>query len=78
MKKELSIFLGGLFVGLVLLGFVFVFSSPTPKVEISDKMKECIDKGGQFFIRDYSYRVDESDYKMTCFVPEHRLWQYDF
>ena len=76
MKKEnIQFGLYGLLIGLVLVGGIFAFFQPTPKIEQSEKMKECIKAGGQFSIRDWSLRDDGSDYRATCKIPEHYLWK---
>jgi len=69
--------LAGLSIGLVIIGGLFTFFQPTPKVEQSEKMKECINVGGQFSISDWSWKDDNTDYRMTCKIPEHNLWQYE-
>jgi len=77
MKERTNYFSAGLFIGLVIIGGIFTFYQPTPKVEQSEKMKECINVGGQFSISDWSWKDDGSDYRMTCKIPEHNLWQYE-
>lgn len=43
-------------------------------VTIDNKMRECIKKGGQFSILDYSLSDDGSDYRVSCDVPQKELF----
>jgi len=76
-KDEFQFLCAGFFVGFVLLGAIFFFTTPTPKVNQGEKMKECIEAGGEFAIRDWSWHDDGSDYRMTCDLPERELWRYE-
>ena len=73
-KENIQFGLAGLFVGLVIVGGIFVFFQPTPRIEQSEKMKECIKSGGEFRISDWSMKDDGSDYRATCEIPEHYIW----
>ena len=71
----------GLFIGLIGVGSVFIFFQPTPTapiIEIPEKMTECIEQGGQFSLRDWSWRNNNSEYKMRCVSPERELFFIDF
>lgn len=76
-KENMQFGLAGLFIGLVLVGSIFAFFQPTPKVEQSEKMKECINAGGEFKIMDWSLKEDGSDYRATCKIPEHYIWKIE-
>ena len=80
-KERIQIFFAGLFIGIVCVSIIFIFFQPTPKtpiIEIPDKMKECIEQGGQFFLRDWSLGGDNSEYKTRCVSPEIELFFMDF
>ena len=74
-KNNIQFGLAGIFIGLVLIGGILTFFHPTPKIEQSEKMKECINAGGKFMIRDWSLRDDGSEYLSTCEIPEHYIWK---
>lgn len=78
MRTNTQYFLGGLFLGVVIICGIFTFTQPTPQITQNEKMKECIKAGGEYDIRDWSMRDDGSDYRMTCKIPERKLWQYKF
>jgi hypothetical protein len=78
MKNKLNYFFIGLFIGIIVVGGICAFFQPTPKIIVPDKMKECIDAGGEFSLSDWSLRDDGSDYRITCNVPERQIWKYKF
>lgn len=78
MNTKTQFFLAGLFIGLVIVGGVFAFFQPTAKITPEEKMTECKNAGGQYRVSDFSLDDDGSDYRMTCDIPSHRLWQFKF
>ena len=76
-KNNTQFLLVGLFIGLVVDGGVFAFFQPTPKITIPDKMEECISQGGQFSLRDWSWKEDNSEYKIRCLLPVKELFFED-
>jgi hypothetical protein len=78
MKTNTQYFLAGLSIGLIILGGIFTFFQPTPKILPEDKMKECRNAGGEYSVNDFSLSDDGSDYRMTCKIPEKKLWQFNY
>jgi len=73
-KTNTNFLLAGLFIGLFIVGGIFIFFQPTPKIEIPIKMEECISQDGQFSLMDWSWEEDGSDYKIRCILPEKELF----
>ena len=77
-KKKIQFYLVGLFTGLILISGIFAVFQPIPKTEISDKMTECIEQGGQLSLKDWSWEEDGSEYKIRCLLPARELFFIDF
>ena len=82
MKQNMKItnggaFFVGLLIGFIGVGGIFAFFQPRPIIKIPDKMTECIDQGGQFSLRDWSLKEDNSKYKIRCRLPEKELFFID-
>lgn len=77
-RENIYFLLSGLFIGIFIVGGIIALFQPIPKMQESEKMEECIKEGGQFSIYDWSLRDDGSDYRVTCEIPEYRLWQINY
>ena len=78
MKEKNITFSAGLVTGIlfsVLMWTVF-FQSPS-KIQIPDKMSECLEQRGSFSLHDYSWKEDGSEYKMRCVLPQRELFFID-
>ena len=73
--KKLDKFIIGFLVGLLIVGGILVIFQPSPKIIPEQKMQECIKNNGQYRVSDHSLKDDGSDYRMTCEIPEHKLWE---
>jgi len=78
MKTKLFIaFWIGLFIGASILRAFDLYITPLqPKIIYLDEKKdECIAQKGEYNLRDWSMEDDGSDYRATCKIPEHTIWE---
>lgn len=62
----------------VILSFIFVsllyWICPPKIIYVDEKKDECIEAGGIYYVRDFSYKHEGNEYMAICFIPEKRLW----